>query len=296
MEAARLLRRHFLRVAAITPWWRQRERWRERQIDLKRERLRQIEAHARFIGSARPGSKTWEELSVADRIQKCRKPGCVRIPLEQIVFWPGKIGGIGLSGRLVHEVARDCEVHTSNVQKYGYVDLVEIPNELIADVTATNRQRCETDALMPRFAGYPRYVCTSKVHFVYAHKLAKEGNRTLFNDGRSLIRWHDTDTEGERICKHGPFCVIHDSTLYHDFWAMNGFTLDARFDVGCHIGCGFTLDAMGLDEMVAFGRVGMLLDSPRTPAACRRRAAASARVPCRCTNVGNGISIGVWCQ
>ena len=79
------------------------------------------------------------------------KPGCVRIPLDQIGFWPGNRGALGISSHHVHEVAWDCKCNKTKLQRYQHVDLIEIPQEQLLQVRDANRERCEVDAFMPHF-------------------------------------------------------------------------------------------------------------------------------------------------
>jgi len=134
-----------------------------------------------------------------DRAQKHRKHGFVRIPLDKIGFWPGNRGGLGVASHHLHEVAWDCKANKTKLQRYGHVDLIEIPSESSQQICNANRDRCQSDNLMPRFSSEIQYVCASKTHFVHAQKLAKEGTRTLFNKGEQIIRWQESDSEGALI-------------------------------------------------------------------------------------------------
>ena len=117
----------------------------------------------------------------ADRARKKRKWELARVPLEQIGFWEGNRGGLGCSGYHSHEVAHDCLANKTRLQRYGHVDLMEVPKEHLDQFRETNRQLCESDPLMPRFSAKMVYATAGKTHFVHAHKLAQDGNRTLFN-------------------------------------------------------------------------------------------------------------------
>ena len=91
-----------------------------------------------------------------------------------------------------------------------------------------------------------QYVCASKTHFVHAHKLAKEGARSIFNKGDVPIRLQDTDTEGAQIIEQGPLCAMYDSSLLHDIDATSALASDDNLNAGVQ---------WGQDEMQAFGRV-----------------------------------------
>ena len=157
-----------------------------------------------------------------DRAQKKRKHALVRIPLEQIVFWPGNSGGLGLSPYHVHEVAWDCLANKTRLSRYGQVDLMEIPSHLLDNFREDNRLCCEPDPLMPRFSAKMIYVCGSKTHFVHAQKLGNDSNRTLFNksDGLTIV-WQPSDVEAAEISKQGPLCAIYESSIFEDLDAVS---------------------------------------------------------------------------
>ena len=138
-----------------------------------------------------------------DRAQKHRKPGLVRICLDEIGFWPNNRGGMGLCSHHVHEVAWDCKANKTKLQRYQQVDLVEIPADQLQEVRDVNSKRCEDDALMPRFSQRIKYVCASKTHFVHAHKLALDGGHTLFNKGDMPIRCRRRTTRPGRYVTKG---------------------------------------------------------------------------------------------
>jgi len=194
-----------------------------------------------------------------DRAQKHRKPGMLRISLDKIGFWPGNRGGLGLASHHIHEVAWDCKANKTKLQRYVYVDLIEIPKDRLQQIRDANRERCEADELMPRFSEHIQYVCASKTHFCHAQKLAKDGKRTVFNKGEVHIRWQESDEEGLQIMHHGPMCAIYDSSLLHDTDAANALASDDNLNAAVQ---------WGEDEMQAFGRVHEMME--RTPSQCGR--------------------------
>ena len=133
------------------------------------------------------------------RAQKHRKPGLMRINLDEIGFWEMNRGGLGVSSDLIQFLASDIKDTMTQRQRYEYVDLIKIPKESLQKVLQVNRDRCEADPLMPRFSSKIKYVCITKTHFVHAHKLAKDGTHTLYNRGEDPVRWQDADTEGAQI-------------------------------------------------------------------------------------------------
>lgn len=187
-----------------------------------------------------------------DRAQKRRKAGNVRISLDEIGFWPENRGGVGLSSYHAHEVAWDCKSNKTKLTRYGHVDLVEIPKELLEQIRNFNRDRCESDSMMPNFARNMVYVCASKTHFAHAHKLKKDGGRTLFDEGRESITWQEDDTEGNLIETLGPVCAIYDSSLFYDKAAMQALSSEDNLNASVQ---------WAEDEMQAFGRVHLLMES-----------------------------------
>ena len=186
-----------------------------------------------------------------DRAQKHRKAGLVRISLDRIAFWPDNRGGMGLSSHHVHEVAWDCKTNKTKLQRYGHVDIIEVPRDKYQEIFRANQERCEADPLMPRFAPAFEYVCASKTHFTHAHKLAKDGNRSIFNQGEVPIRWGETDHEGQLIIEQGPLCAIYHSQLLHDLDAATALASDDNLNAAVQL---------VEDEMQAFGRVDAMFN------------------------------------
>ena len=188
----------------------------------------------------------------ADRARKKRKCALMRVPLEKIGFWPGNRGGLGCSAYHIHEVAHDCLANKTRLERYGHVDLLEIPKELLDEFREHNRQFCESDPLMPRFSAKMVYVCGGRTHFVHAHKLAKDGNRTLFNKAEGLrIVWKTSDVEGAEIREQGPLCAIYESSIFEDPDAVSALASDGNLNSNVE---------MGEDEMQAFGRVDAMFE------------------------------------
>ena len=73
------------------------------------------------------------QMELADRAQKKRKPGYVRIPLDKIGFWPANRGNIGVLPQHVREVEWDCLSNKVRLDRYVHVNLVEIPAGMLAD-------------------------------------------------------------------------------------------------------------------------------------------------------------------
>jgi hypothetical protein len=122
-----------------------------------------------------------EVEDASDRAQRCLKPGKTRVPIGQIGSWECNRGGGGVSPHHVQEVAHGTQSHKTKLSRYDYVSLIEFNNEDRQRHLHLNRERCETDELMPKFSPDIQYVCVTKTHFVHALKLMKDGGRTVFN-------------------------------------------------------------------------------------------------------------------
>ena len=152
------------------------------------------------------------------RAQKQRKPGNMRIPLDKIGFMPDNRGGVGCSSHHVHEAARGLKANKTELARYDHVDPVEIPSDALQEIRGINAL-----ALMPRFSSGMQYVCASKTHFVHCQKLAKDGNRFLFNEGETLP---EEDVEGNQIQEQGPVRAINHSASFHDSAAMGALAVE----------------------------------------------------------------------
>ena len=191
----------------------------------------------------------------ADRAQKFRKTQILmRVPLEQIGFWPGNRGGLGIAPYHSHEIAWGMMGEKTKLQRYAHVDVVEIPESLKRQYHEVNRAKCEGDVLMPKYSKNIKYVCVSKTHFVHAQKLCQDGaagsKRCLFNQGQVPIEWRADDGEGRAIITDGPLCAIFTSDLLKDTAAMEALASDDNLNASVQ---------MQEDEMQAFGRAHELV-------------------------------------
>ena len=133
-------------------------------------------------------------------------------------------------------VAWDCNANKTKLQRYQFVDLIEIPQDQLQQVRDANRERCEADAFMPRFSSQIQYVCASQTHFLHAQKLAQEGTHSIFNNGEVPIRWQEADTEGAQILEQGPLCAMYGSSLLHDIDATSALASDDNLNAGVQWG------------------------------------------------------------
>ena len=105
----------------------------------------------------------------ADRAQRHKIPGLIRLPLTQIGFWPGNRGSCGICPNHVHEVANDIIVNMTKVARYGSVDIVKIPVAKLDELRALNKRMCDKSELMLMFdphrgtSPYPRRISRSPI-------------------------------------------------------------------------------------------------------------------------------------
>ena len=186
----------------------------------------------------------------SDRAQRKRKHGELRIPLDQIGFWPGNRGGFGLSAAHAHEVVWDCVANKVKRQRYHHVDLVEIHPDQRAKIQEANKRKAD-DPLMPQCPSDIKFACMSKTHLVHGLKLAKDGGRTIMNEGNIPIKLQEDDSEGALILSQGPVCAIYDSSLLEDEAAARALASEDNLNASV---------AMEEDEMQAFGRVSVVFE------------------------------------
>ena len=105
--------------------------------------------------------------------------------------------------------------------RYKEVALVKVPEEDLNEWRAANRERCDSDALMPRFAPGMRYALVTKTHFCHAQKLTQDGGRTLFNEGKVSIKVKEDSQEGHKILEEGVVSCVCNEKLWNDKPALN---------------------------------------------------------------------------
>jgi len=181
-----------------------------------------------------------------DRAQTFRNPGVQRIDIDEIGYWKGNRGGLGISPQHIHDVAWDCMSNGVKLPRYNCVDVVEVPGDMMGEFHQYNKDKCESDKLMPRFSPKMKYLCLSKTHFVHAQKLAKDGSRYILGAPNMPIRWSDGDKEGRLITTVGILCATYDSALLSDVDACSALCNQDNLNASV---------VLGEDEMQAFGRV-----------------------------------------
>ena len=111
-----------------------------------------------------PMSEGVEVEDAADRAERKRNYGTVRVPANKIGFWPGNRGRTGINSIHVHEIARDIMFRKRS--RYEPVQLLEVPEALMKPFKAQNKEKCDSDPLMPAFSPDMEYVSVSTTHFL----------------------------------------------------------------------------------------------------------------------------------
>ena len=88
----------------------------------------------------------------SDRAEKHRKAGTVCIPLDELGFLEQNRGGLVINSYHAHEVAWDCEANMIKLLRYRHVCVVRLPANKLERFRSVNRQKCESDALMPAYS------------------------------------------------------------------------------------------------------------------------------------------------
>ena len=131
-------------------------------------------------------------------------------------FYEENLGGIGIISMHTHQVAHDCMKYGSSVNPYAPVRAVQVPKECLESWRTANKRKYEEDHLLAVPSKKMCIATLSKTHFVFAHKLVAEGNRTLFNEGKEPIRLHEDDIQGRAIQDKGFQCILYNEKLWHD--------------------------------------------------------------------------------
>jgi len=187
----------------------------------------------------------------ADRAQRKRKHGVTRIEPREIGFWPGNRGGTGINSKHVHEIARDIMLRKCRPSRYEPVELLAVPEHLLKKFKASNKEKCDSDPLMPAFSPHIKYVAAGKTHFSHACKLAIDGSHTLNCEPKAAkIRFRPDDAEGRLITTHGVLAMVYEESLWDDPEAIEALSSLGNFNAAID---------QGEDEMQAFGRIHALI-------------------------------------
>jgi len=130
------------------------------------------------------------------------------------------------------------------------VHLLEVPDQQLKQFKVQNKEKCDSDPLMPAFSPDMEYVVASKTHFTHGCKLAIEGHHHLYNDpALPKIRFSPDDLEGQEIMTKGVLAVIYCKSIWEDPEAVIALSSLGNFNAAID---------QGEDEMQAFGRVNEL--------------------------------------
>ena len=144
------------------------------------------------------------------------------------------------------QVAWSCVANGTKLARYKEVGLVRVPEEELHKWREANREKCESDALMPRYAPNMKLALATKTHFTHAQKLTKDGGRYLFNEGRISIKPKEGYVEGFKILDEGVVSVIYSEQLWKDKEAFHALMRTDNEDADVE---------MNEDEIQALGRV-----------------------------------------
>jgi len=165
-----------------------------------------------------------EEQICREIVDKYRVPGLVRVPLDQIGFWPGNRDSTGCGPQHVHDIAEDIVTRGTSLWRYESVDLVKVPVAFLDCYRGYNKVMCDQADYMPSFNPDMVYVLLTKNHFTSAHMLIRDGGRTLYDykmgTGMRDIKPRPDDREGQMIQEQGVLASIFDEDLFSESEAM----------------------------------------------------------------------------
>ena len=168
----------------------------------------------------------------ADRAQSYRIPGEPRVPLAKLGFNPANRGGAGVLAWHCHEVGWDIASRKVKLSRYQHVAVVKVPPVKLEAIRQKNIKKASEEALLPPASRDITHVTLTKTHFVHACKLAAQGGRTVFNEGKAEIKFQAGDMEGQIIAAEGPVCVSYSPEILDDVEAMNAFMAEDNLNAG----------------------------------------------------------------
>ena len=155
-----------------------------------------------------------------DRALSYRNGDIIRLLTSKLGLLQFNRGGLGISPKHVHEVARSCQKDGVRKNRYHVVDVVPVPSLALEQWRLANKHKCESSALMPKFSAEMSYACITRTHFTHAQKLNADGNRTLFNANDTQINFDLSIKEAKDIAEHGVLCQVYDVALWDDRAAL----------------------------------------------------------------------------
>jgi len=186
-----------------------------------------------------------------DRALTYREEGTERKDLALFGFLQSNRGRLGLSSRHSHEVAWSCKPGVKLV-RYKCVEVVRVPAKELEHWRIMNKNKCESDALMPKYSDRMRLACMTKTHFTHSQKLYKDGNRTLFNEGKVPLVYDSLEGEALMVQTEGPVVSVYREELWYDTEALIALMQADNDDSEIQ---------MGEDEMQMLGRVEDAFDA-----------------------------------
>ena len=155
-----------------------------------------------------------------DRALSHKNGNIVRLDTRKLGLLLNNRGGLGISPKHVHEVARSMLKDGVRLNRYICVDVVPVPSCALEAWRLANKQKCESSALMPNFSAEMSHACLTRTHFTHAQKLNADGNRTLFNANDTQIIFNLSLKEAKDIAEHGVLCQVYDAALWDDRAAL----------------------------------------------------------------------------
>ena len=155
-----------------------------------------------------------------DRALSYKSGNICRILPQKLGLLQINRGGIGISPKHVHEIARSCQKDGVRLNRYICIDVVPVPSLALGAWRLVNKNKCESSALMPKFSPEMCLACITRTHFAHAQKLNADGNRTLFNGNETPINFDLSIKECKDIAEHGVLCQIYDVALWDDLPAL----------------------------------------------------------------------------
>ena len=150
-----------------------------------------------------------------ERALSYREDGLARKKVRLFGFHQDNRGTMGISSYHTHEVAYSC-LGGVLANRYRQVDAVRVPENRLEGWRQINKNKCDNDALMPKFSPDMRLAVLTKTHFSHAVKLEEDGARTLFNKGQIPIKFKAAGTEAMKLHEDGVITCIYSEVLWDD--------------------------------------------------------------------------------
>ena len=146
-----------------------------------------------------------------------------RVNIREIGFHPGYEGGKGIMPRHAHNIALDVVSRGTSGRRYWPVVLIEVPEQAKAAWLLANTKKAGGDPFMAAGNNHEimKYASFNGSHFIEAHKLVAEGNRTYMNMVNGVpLKLLESDVEGSLIQSQGVHAVVYSEGLWYDKPAM----------------------------------------------------------------------------